>query len=94
MVDFINSQNGYIIQATKIPVLLKTKPVSGNFDLYSSKEYWYQPKIYSIVDNMRKVYETYKKNRKEYQAKKELGINGSDIFRYENIGKKICDQTV
>lgn len=91
MTDFINSKNGFIVNSRKVPVILKQRPLSNEFDIYNAYEYWYKPSIYSLMDNMRKVYTMYKKERKTYNEKQNIGMNESDQFRYETIGKRICD---
>lgn len=96
MIDFVNKENGYIVESTKTPVLVENIPVRDQgFDLYSVNEHWYRPKIYSLIDNMRKVYQAYKKDRKNYETKCALGQTDTakEQFRYETVGKKICDPT-
>ena len=91
MRDFINNENGYIVNSKKHPVIVNNRPLSDQFDIYTANEYWYKPNIYSLIDQMKKVYETYKKDRKAYQKKAEKGRSSAQQFSYETIGNKICD---
>jgi len=91
MVDFINSDNGYLINSQKCPVAISDNPLYDQLDLYTAHEYWYKPNIYSLIEQMKKVYETYKKDRKAYQQKAQLGQSMAQQFSYETIGSKICD---
>ena len=90
MVDFINNQNGFIINSRKQPVILNERTLSNDFDIYNAFEYWYKPNIYSLIEAMQKVYHMYKKDKKAYEAKQKLGIDALSQFSYETIGKKIC----
>lgn len=91
MRDFINNENGYIVNSKKHPVVVNNKPLSDQFDIYTANEYWYKPNIYSLIEQMKKAYETYKKDRKEYQKKAKKGQSSVQQFSYETIGNKICD---
>lgn len=91
MRDFINNENGYIVNSKKHPVIVNNRPLSDQFDIYTANEYWYKPNIYSLIEQMKKVYETYKKDRKAYQKKAEKGRSSAQQFSYETIGNKICD---
>jgi len=90
MVDFINSDNGYIVNSRKCPVLLNQRSLSNDFDIYNAYEYWYKPNIYHLAECMVNIYNLYKKDKKSYDIKKQKGINAASQFSYENIGKKIC----
>lgn len=91
MCDFINKENGYIVNSKKHPVIVNNSPLSDQFDIYTANEYWYKPSIYSLIEQMQKAYETYKKDRKTYQQKAEIGRSTTQQFSYETIGNKICD---
>ena len=91
MTDFINNDNGYVINSKKCPVVINQRTLSNDFDIYTANEHWYKPNIYNMIECMQKVYDLYKKDRKSYEEKKQMGINSIDQFSYENIGKKICE---
>lgn len=90
MVDFIDNENGFIINSHKTPVVCSERTLSNSFDIYNAHEYWYQPNIYSMIEQMRKVYTMYKKDKQSWIKKQELGKNSIDKFSYTNIGAKIC----
>ena len=89
--DFINNENGYIINSRKQPVILNQPNLSDDYDIYNALEYWYQPSVTHLIECMQKAYKTYKNNRPEYEKKKQIGIDSIEQFSYTNIGKKICD---
>jgi glycosyltransferase involved in cell wall biosynthesis len=91
MADFIDNNNGFLINSHKQPVMLKQRTLSNDFDIYNAYEYWYKPNVYSLIENMQKIYTMYKNDRKAYEAKREIGISSINQFSYETIGKKICD---
>lgn len=91
MTDFINNDNGYVVNSKKHPVIVNNRPLSDQFDIYTANEYWYKPNIYSLIEQMKKVYETHKKDHKAYQEKIKLGQLSTQQFSYETIGSKICD---
>jgi len=91
MVDFINNDNGYVIQSKKTPVIPDNSALSSEFDSYNAYEHWYQPNVYQLADRMKDIYNMSRKNKQQYQEKKNLGIESIEQFSYENIGKKICD---
>ena len=39
---------------------------------------------------MRAAYSLYKSNKKEWEQKKELGLQSIDQFSHNTIGKKLC----
>jgi glycosyltransferase involved in cell wall biosynthesis len=90
MTDFINNDNGYIVQSKRIPVTPDRTGMAPGYDTYTADEHWYQPNVYQIAKNMRDIYTLSKKNKNQYQKKKTIGIESIDQFSYENIGKKIC----
>jgi len=91
MTDFVNKKNGFIISSQKYPVITNTRTLSEQFDFYNANSYWYRPNVYVMIDHMQQVYQMYKKDRKAYEEKQQLGIDSIDQFTYENIGKKICN---
>ena len=90
MTDFVNNDNGYIVQSKRIPVTPDRTGMAPQFDNYTANEYWYQPNVYQIAQSMKDIYNMSRKNKEEYQKKKNLGIESMEQFSYENIGKKIC----
>jgi glycosyltransferase involved in cell wall biosynthesis len=90
MTDFVNNQNGYVVQSHRTPVILDKRILSDDFDIYNANEYWYQISIYDLVEKMRSAYSLYKTNKKELEQKRELGKQSINQFSYETIGKKLC----
>lgn len=90
MIDFIDNNNGFIVKSRKIPVFIENRPLSRDFDIYTSNEYWYQIDIYDLISKMQNVYKMHKEDRKNLENKRQIGKNSIDNFSYENIGKKIC----
>lgn len=91
MVDFINTTNGFIVNSHKTPVVTAERTLSNDFDIYNAYEYWYQPNIYSLIEQMRNVYEMSRKDKDALINKRNLGINAIEAFSYQNIGNKICN---
>ena len=91
MVDFVNNDNGYVVQSRRMPVAPEHTGMSPGFDFYTANEYWYQPNVYQIAQSMKDIYNMSRKNKEKYEKKKNLGIESIQQFSYENIGKKICD---
>lgn len=57
-------------------------------DLFSSKEYWFQPCELQIRNQMRSYYESWKKNPVTYRQRNKLsGLKQAEKFSYQNIGK-------
>lgn len=90
MTDFVNNDNGYVIKSHKHPVIMASPGLSAEYDIYTANEHWYKPDILHLIECMKNVYHLYKKNRKQYEAKKQLGIASANQFSYTTIGKKIC----
>jgi len=62
-------------------------------DLFTSKEYWFQPCEKQIREQMRKYYESWQKDPISYtQRNRVAGMNQVEKFSYENIGKILKDQ--
>lgn len=91
MVDFINTTNGFIVNSHKTPVVTAERTLSNDFDIYNAYEYWYQPNIYSLIEQMRNVYEMSRKTKDILTNKRNLGINTIETFSYQNIGSTICN---
>jgi glycosyltransferase involved in cell wall biosynthesis len=89
--DFINNNNGYLINSRKHPVILNQPNLSADYDIYNASEYWYQPSVTHLIECMQKAYKMYRSNRPEYEKKKQIGIDSIEQFSYTTIGKKICD---
>jgi len=57
-------------------------------DLFSSKEYWFQPCEKQIREQMRKYYESWHKDPVGYsQRNRVAGLKQAEKFSYQNIGK-------
>lgn len=62
-------------------------------DLFTSKEYWFQPCEKQIKEQMRKYYESWQKDPISYtQRNRVAGMKQVEKFSYENIGKILKDQ--
>ena len=62
-------------------------------DLFTSKEYWFQPCEKQIREQMRKYYESWQKDPISYtQRNRVAGMKQVEKFSYENIGKILKDQ--
>jgi glycosyltransferase involved in cell wall biosynthesis len=90
MVDFINNDNGFVVQSSKVPVVVSKRTLSEDFDIYNAQEYWYKVQIYDLIDKMRTAYSLYKDNRKAFETKKNIGMSQIEQFSYKNIGQKLC----
>jgi glycosyltransferase involved in cell wall biosynthesis len=90
MIDFINSENGFVVQSSKTPVIVDKRTLSEDFDIYNAQEYWYKVQIYDLIDKMRAAYSLYKDNRKAFEAKRNVGLSQIEQFSYKNIGQKLC----
>lgn len=90
MVDFINNNNGFVINSRKEPVILNERTLSNDFDIYNAYEYWYRPNVFSLIDCMKKAYHMYKNDKQEYVRKQQIGMDSYEQFSYNTIGKRIC----
>lgn len=90
MTSFIDNQNGLLIHSHKTPVVTTERTLSNDFDIYNAHEHWYQPNIYSLIENMRKIYGMYKNNKEELEIKRRIGIDSIEQFTYDKIGQNIC----
>jgi len=93
MKDFINDENGFLVNSTKDPVMVPNNPIHQNKDYYNANQYWYKINKYDLMANMRKAYNMYTKDNKKWKAKSEIGIASKNKFNYENIGK-LCIQDI
>ena len=90
MIDFINKDNGFIVQSHRTPVLLNQRTLSNDFDMQNANEYWYRISIYDLIEKMRSVYSMHKQDRKVFENKQQLGIDSIEQFSYSSIGNKLC----
>ena len=90
MIDFINKENGFIVQSHRTPVLLNQRTLSNDFDMQNASEYWYKISIYDLIEKMRSAYAMHKQDRKAYENKQQLGIDSIEQFSYSSIGNKLC----
>jgi hypothetical protein len=91
MTDFINTHNGFVVNSHRTPVMVNERTLSNDFDIYNAYEYWYQPNIYSLIEQMRSAYNMSRKDKEAMLKKQTLGIDAVDSFSYSNIGNKICN---
>ncbi len=90
MKDFINNDNGFLVNSYKTPVYLENRPLTTDFDFYNSYQYWYKIDIYDLIDKLKNVYSLYKKNKTQLADKAEIGKSNMDNFSYSTIGSKLC----
>jgi glycosyltransferase involved in cell wall biosynthesis len=90
MTDFINKDNGFIVQSHRTPVLLNQRTLSNDFDMQNANEYWYKISIYDLIEKMRLAYTMYKQDRKAFESKQQTGIDSIEQFSYSSIGNKLC----
>jgi glycosyltransferase involved in cell wall biosynthesis len=88
MSDFINDSNGFLIRSGKIPVLLNHKPLSDEYDFYSSNQSWYKIDVYDLVEKLRYVYKN--RDSEDLKTKSQNGQSSIDNFSYQSIGSKLC----
>ena len=61
-------------------------------DMFTAREYWFQPCEKQIREQMRKYYNEYKKNPISYKMKTQAaGLESVKRFSYENIGQKMLE---
>jgi len=61
-------------------------------DIFTGREYWFQPCEKQIRDSMRYYYELYKQNPIAYRQKtKAAGLKMVEQFSHENIGNKMLE---
>jgi hypothetical protein len=92
MKDFINNDNGFLVNSHKTPVIMPYHPIAGNTDYYNANQHWYKIDIYDLIKQMQKAYSLYKKDKKAWDEKSNLGISQKESFSYSTIGKKLCIQ--
>jgi len=89
MEDFINNDNGFLVNSNKTMVCLEHKSVdSRTYDFYGTHQHWYSVNIYDLIEKMKQAY--LDRNSEEMQKKREEGKKLINNFSYESIGKKIC----
>lgn len=87
--DFISDNNGFIVQSERVPVTMTTRPLPTEFDIFTANEFWYVPRLYSLVETMQKVLDMYKNNKDQYKNKQ---LNKVDInqYSYQTVGSLLC----
>lgn len=62
-------------------------------DMFTGREYWFQPCEKEIRDQMRKYYESYKQNPITHKQKAKIaGLERVEQFSYEAIGNKMLEK--
>jgi len=84
--DYINSNNGYIVESKRVPCETKNPPLQ---DYYTCDETWYEPSIMSLRQQMRVAYNEYRLDK--FADKKDSIKTAAGQFAYENIGNKIAE---
>jgi len=90
MIDYVNHDNGFVVQSHRTPVLLNQRTLSEEYDIYNANEYWYRINMYDLIEKMRSVYLMNKNEKKKLEEKRLLGINNIDQFSYQHIGDNLC----
>jgi glycosyltransferase involved in cell wall biosynthesis len=90
MIDYINRDNGFIVNSSKTPVIINQRTLSNQFDIYNANEFWYKVNIYDLIDKMKYVYQMYKNDRKKLEEKRLIGMSNIDQFSYSVIGDNLC----
>jgi glycosyltransferase involved in cell wall biosynthesis len=90
MIDYINGENGFVVNSSKTPVIVDQRTLSKDFDIYNANEFWYRINIYDLIEKMKLVYQMHKENRKKLEEKRDLGLSSMDRFSYSSIGSKLC----
>jgi hypothetical protein len=88
--DFVDNTSGFVIKSEKVPVIMTKKPLPSEYEIFSADRFWYTPKIYSLVETMKKAFDMYKNNHKNYTNK---SLNAEQVlhnYSYAKIGKKLC----
>lgn len=88
--DFIDNTSGFIIKSEKTPVLMNKKPLPTEYEIFAADKFWYTPKIYSLVETMKKAFDMYKNNHKEYAHKSKGAEQTLHNYSYSKIGKQLC----
>jgi len=86
MAEFVHNSNGWLIDSYKTPVLVTDPPFP---DLYTGREFWHEPTIFSLRECMREAYS----NHRLREEKSENGIDSIYEYSYPNIAKLINDHT-
>lgn len=84
--EFIDEKNGYLIDSIENHCMVTDAPLPY---LYTSRETWNEPSLFSLRQMMRKAYECSNKNREE------MIDNGSrtvEHYSYENIGQELVEE--
>lgn len=88
--DFVDNVSGFLVQSEKVPVIMNKKSLTSEYEIFSADRFWYTPKIYSLVETMRKAFDMYKNNHKAYINKSLNAEQTLHNYSYEKIGKKLC----
>jgi hypothetical protein len=86
----IVDDSGFVIKSEKTPVIMHTRSLPVDYDLFNSDEFWHKPMIYSLIDNMRSAF-ALSKNKPEYSAKQSIGRNNIQKYSYSAIGSQLCN---
>ncbi len=78
MIEFINFQNGWIINSHETVVTTVQRPLQ---DIYTGHETWYQPNVLHLRECMREAFNAVN------MAKSDKGKKDIQKYSHENIGK-------
>jgi glycosyltransferase involved in cell wall biosynthesis len=90
MIDYVNNDNGFVVNSSRTPVIIDQRTLSKDFDIYNANEFWYKINVYDLIDKMKMVYQMHKDNKKKLEEKRGLGISNAEQFSYTEIGNKLC----
>ena len=88
--DIVDDENGFLVKSHKVPVILNQHPVLGLKDYYNANQHWFKIDVYDLIDKMRKAFEMYSKDEKEWIKKSNIGMSQKDSLSYKSIGNKLC----
>lgn len=90
MIDYVNHDNGFIVQSHRTPVVINQRTLSVDYDIYNANEYWYRVNMYDLIEKMRSAYAMNKTEQKKLEEKRSLGRNIINQFSYQHIGDNLC----
>jgi hypothetical protein len=82
--------SGFVVKSDNYPIVIETPPLPEEYDLFNANYSWKKPNIMSLIDVLKKAYNTYKNNKTDYKNKQLHGSKKINEFSYTKIGEKIC----
>jgi glycosyltransferase involved in cell wall biosynthesis len=90
MRDYLDDSCAFPVKSHKTPVIVSNGILGKDFDTPSANEYWYKIDIYDLIDKMTEIYKMHKSKDIKLTKKIDQGKLNSNIFSFEETGKKIC----